>query len=208
MEPKMKHVIFLNGPPRCGKDTVAKILEKHTEPYWDSVGLFKFAQPLRDAACAVFGISDDILDEVKDLPLSKIIDIGDSEEYSKTYTIRKFMIDLSENIIKPKLGQDFFGIKAAHSIIADSVDFSIVSDSGFAPEVSSAIRVIKNMRPNEFSFSIWQIQRNGCSFKHDSRNWIFPDDLTVNEDVQFELINNNIGLTELEIRVIEQYSLI
>ena len=83
----MKKIIFLNGPPSCGKDTIANLL---IEKY-NGVNL-KFAQPIRNAVCGLFDIEDSMLDKVKNNKIE-----------NTSYRIRDAMIDIGENIIKSKI---------------------------------------------------------------------------------------------------------
>ena len=116
----MKKIIFLNGPPSCGKDTIANLL---IEKY-NGVNL-KFAQPIRNAVCGLFNIKDENLDNVKNNTIP-----------NTRYRIRDVMIDIGENIIKSKLSRDWFGDTLLNTIKNEYNDIKliVISDLGFIRE--------------------------------------------------------------------------
>lgn len=150
----MKKIIFLNGPPGCGKDTIANLL---VEKY-NGVNL-KFAQPVRNAVCGLFDISDDELDNIKNNHID-----------NSYYRIRDAMIDISENIIKPKISRDWFGIALLNTIkkYYTNVDLIVVSDLGFIREFEVIYKDLKDL----YDIELWKIYRPNTSFLNDSRSYI------------------------------------
>lgn len=150
----MKKIIFLNGPPGCGKDTIANLL---VEKY-NGVNL-KFAQPVRNAVCGLFDISDDELDNIKNNHID-----------NSYYRIRDVMIDISENIIKPKISRDWFGIALLNTIkkYHTNVDLIVISDLGFIREFEVIYKDLKD----SYNIELWKIYRPNTSFLNDSRNYI------------------------------------
>jgi len=144
-------VIFLNGPPHCGKDHAAKWMVAEYQ-----AAHTKFAKPLREMVCLILGIRDDEIEMLKNSPIN---DDG--------VTVRDLMITLSETFIKPILGQDWFGRRAAEEIASLESPLVVVSDCGFAHEVLACMKTLGN---NEYH--LWRIKRPGHSYKNDSRGWV------------------------------------
>jgi hypothetical protein len=162
MKQNQKLVFVLNGPARSGKDLVADILIDIMPER--RVGIVKFAQPLRDAVTAVFGVNDEGIDDFK---------IRNLQKGNGRFTGRDFMIALSETIIKPHLGMEWFGLAAAKRIIASPADVFAISDCGFPDELRAHIVYRgENDSENEYAYIGWQISRPGHSFNGDSRNWV------------------------------------
>lgn len=176
----MKKIIFLNGPPSCGKDTIANLL---IEKY-NGVNL-KFAQPIRNAVCGLFDIEDSMLDKVKNNKIE-----------NTSYRIRDAMIDIGENIIKSKISRDWFGITLLNTIkkYHTNVDLIVVSDLGFIRE----FEVIYNDLKDSYNIELWKIYRPNTSFLNDSRNYIeYPKIKTRN-------ISNNGDINSLKSLVFEK----
>lgn len=115
-------IIFLNGPPGCGKDTAA-----------DNIGMkvhrLKFAAPIKRMVAGCLNESLDWIEKHKDLP----------DERLNGETARKFLIRLSEELIKPAYGDEFFGRCLVEELIkteeGGSNEFALITDSGFKSEV-------------------------------------------------------------------------
>lgn len=146
-------VLLLNGPPRCGKDTVASIIGK-AHP----VVIEKFAHPLRAAAGAFFELTDEQLEKTK----------------RKDPRVRKFKIGLSENVVRPIYGSDYFGVACAKRVaklaLQSPVSTVIISDCGFEEEAHAFISTLQN--ETDLEAQLWQISRDNCTFSGDSRSWV------------------------------------
>ena len=142
-------IIFLNGPPGCGKDTVGRILERD-----HGAILYKVAAPLRAALCGLLGIEDTEVELVK------------GGRFTTGATGRDLMIGISEDVVKPLLGHDWFGRKCGRQIAQDAPALAVVTDAGFRNEVAAC------MAAADMPASVWRIQRPGCSFAGDSRGWV------------------------------------
>lgn len=149
-------IVLLNGPPRSGKDTLAEELALalgHSH--------MKFAQPLRDAIPAIFGLSQShwnhLLEEHK----------GKASLALMGRTPREAMIWLSESVCKPAFGEAFFGYQLAGRITRGKADRVIVSDSGFQAEAMVLIDQFgaENIR-------LIRLHRDHCTFAGDSRNYV------------------------------------
>lgn len=153
----MPKIVLLNGPPRCGKDTAAVAL---TNAIPNSVH-HKFADPLRNAVPAMFGIGHDLWQTLylynKDVRTSVLFGMSP----------REAMIWLSEEVMKPKFGVEVFGKIAAQTIASYPQETVVVSDSGFAREVMPLIDAF-----GVDNLLIVQIRRPGQTFDGDSRGWV------------------------------------
>lgn len=151
----MTKVIFLNGPPRCGKDTLAEILHRRLK-----TKTLKFADPLKRACHALFSLDvpNEYYDSMKDQKTSSFLD----------NTPRSVYISMSQEYIKKKFGDNFFGKILLNTIRENTkINAFVISDSGFYGEsqvVSEAISP-KNCL-------LIHIYRNGCNFSNDSRSYI------------------------------------
>jgi hypothetical protein len=176
MNNHLKHVVFVNGPPRSGKDTTAEIAIDYLGDE-ARIGVIKFAQPLRDAMCSLFGIKDEDVELWKQTELS-----------AKRHTGRDVMIALSEVIVKPMLDRCFFGKRAADVALRSSAEVILVTDAGFDYEVASFIDEVKDQAPY-CQFTLIQLHRDGCSFEGDSRGYIgLNDDLAY-----FSVVNTSLA---------------
>ena len=154
----MIKVIFLNGPPRSGKDTIARFLEEHL-----GATHFKFATPLKNAAHAMFGLEvlPEHYDSAKDEALWDFMD----------HTPRQVYIDLSEIYVKEHYHKEFFGQILLRSLIktafVEKKTLFVISDSGFVEEAA----VIINKIGAENCLLVY-IYREGCTYEKDSRSLI------------------------------------
>ena len=152
----MSHIIF-NGPPGSGKDEACLFLKtiygyKHLQ----------FKDELFVETARFFNVSMEWFlsgyhdRSVKERP----------EEHLDGKSRRDALIHVSEDIIKPTYGADFFGKKTAEKL--DSVSSYCFSDGGFVDEVLPLINTV-----GQNNICIVQLHRNGCTFSSDSRNYIF-----------------------------------
>lgn len=154
----MIKVIFLNGPPRSGKDTVARFLEEHL----GAIHL-KFATPFKKAAHALFGLdcSSEHFDLAKDDALWDFM----------YQTPRQVYIDLSEKYAKVRYHKEFFGQILLRRILiltawGEKKSF-VISDSGFAEEALTIVNKI-----GAENCLLVRIYREGYTFEKDSRSYI------------------------------------
>ena len=171
---EMPYIIFLNGPPRCGKDTLGLHLYKS----FANVALVKLSWPLKRATY----IMDPDWPELSDVYTDNKDDkhralLGD--------TYREFQIRASEEWLKPSYGQDVLGRIAVEWMRnAHHAKIFVITDSGFAQETYPIT--------NEFGANNClqiQITRPESSFDNDSR------DYWQRQDVDMALLDNDDGLT-------------
>lgn len=157
--------VLLNGPPRCGKDTIGEMLYGLIGGYADGSPadphalLRKFAWPIMEHMWEQHGI--DMRTVNKDLVHPKL--------YGRTP--REVAIAYSEKFCKPLFGQGFFGKHAAESLLGVvNGGMAIFTDSGFASEAEVLVDALGQGNVLQV-----RIARPGCDFRIDSRSyWSSP----------------------------------
>ena len=148
-----KTILLINGPPRSGKDTLTKLFCN----FFDMCHL-KFADPLRKTVPAMFGLKqgfyDYLIEEEKDHPS---VHLGGMSP-------REAQIWLSEEVMKPKFGQDIFGRVAVGTAKSAEQTMICVSDSGFEAEAYAMVEEF-----GKENVGIIRLRRAGCTFSGDSR---------------------------------------
>lgn len=176
--------VLLNGPPGCGKDTAAANLI----PYIDFRHL-KFASPIKRMVAGLLECSMSRLEEIKDVPNRMLR----YEDYLTTRddTPRRLLIALSEELLKTRYGNSYFGNVLWSEACISPSELFIISDCGFQAEVE---RLVNNAgRANCLAV---RIHREGKSFDGDSRAFL-PDGLCKTVD-----IHNNLTVHDLTMRVL------
>ena len=85
------------------------------------------------------------------------------------YSSREALIHVSENIVKPKQGSDFYGRKLVETIGASSERYVFTADGGFRNELVPLLEAGYNVY-------IVHLERNGATFENDSRKLLTEDD--------------------------------
>jgi len=155
----MGKVILLNAPPNAGKDVVAEEFRRVL-----GVAHRQFKGKLFEIAKVISGLTDEEWDAIYTRELKEVPD-----ERLWGLSPREFLIDISERMIKPLAGKDYFGEilgKECSYRLADGLDV-VVSDSGFNEEAEALCRIVgaENVYCVRFL-------REGCSFDGDSRNYV------------------------------------
>jgi energy-coupling factor transporter ATP-binding protein EcfA2 len=149
-------IILINGPPRAGKSTLAKMLHK-LEPHSQVLG---FSYHLKRMVHGIYfgragwDMDPDCFDDVKTIPQ----DMLDGKTWREMY------IFYSEKVIKPLHGKEWFGTKFVE---ACKMPFVFVPDSGFVEE---AERVMRYFGPD--NLTLVRLYREGATFAGDSRSYI------------------------------------
>jgi hypothetical protein len=150
-------IVFLNGPPHSGKDTAAEMLAKNFP-----ATLRKFAAPLKASAAGMLGETVEWIELNKDKTDPRL----------NGQTVRSFIINISEKLIKPLYGDDFFGRCMVGELdkIFGETSFVFITDSGFLGEavpVVNAFGITKCLKV--------EVHRRGKDFSNDSRSyWHMP----------------------------------
>lgn len=170
----MKKIVFLQGPPRCGKDTIGAMLEHMLSAYENvSAEQLKFATPINEWMMSTFGVDcNDGHDK----------EIGCIELFGRGR--RETAIWYSEQVMKPRFGPEVFGEIMVNKLKSMRRDFFIITDSGFKDE---AIPVVEEFGP-ERCISI-KVSREGRDFNSDSRSYWDMDGV---ETIEFNNNYNNI----------------
>lgn len=173
------YIVGFNGPPRCGKDTLAEMLANHmdtqgvTLPVWmESLSL-----PLRETAYAMTGwvgpLDGENYEQFK-LTQFPAFNFADG---------RHIMIDVSERFLKP-----VYGIEIMANLLIQrktGEDFSdgviLIRDCGFQIEVNPLINWV-----GEKNFCLVQVHRPGLDFSNDSREWVTHPDSDMHLDITNE----------------------
>ncbi len=146
-------VILLNAPPNAGKDTIAH--EISCVMGWPHK---EFKGKLFELAKAISGLDDAAWEYIyhrdrKEKP----------QEVLWGLSPRDFMIDISERMIKPLTGKNYFG----EILGRECAHGAVVSDSGFNEEAEALCRTVGANNVYCVRFT-----REGCSFNGDSRNYL------------------------------------
>lgn len=173
----MNRVIVFNGPPRSGKDTaVSTVWQLSRTPCCH----IKMAEPITDSVSSLFGYTqtqwNDVYAHHKDTPQSRLHGM----------TPREACIWMSEEVVKPRFGRDFFGKIAAGKCIARaSVGHTVLmSDGGFLEEVECVVDAVGSE-----NVCLVHLHRPGFDFASDSRGLLDPDQLGIPPENFVSLLN-------------------
>jgi len=150
-------VIFLNGPPHCGKDWGGNALHKKLSRSYP----IKFAAPIKFMIGAIVHEPITVIESKKE----------DTLPFPSTQidTYRELMIHISEQWMKPDFGDDIFGRLAVKRIaqLTPAPDYVIVTDSGFAEEAQPVGELV-----GWDNCLLIHINADGTTFEGDSRSYI------------------------------------
>lgn len=152
----MKKIILLNSPPSSGKDFTADYIIAN----FNNAKKDKFARVLKERTHALYGFAwrpHDFYEAVKE--------IANEDFYG--LTPRQAYINVSELYFKPVHGKDIFGKILAQELDKYEWELMAISDSGFVEEAE----VLINKYGKE-NIILIKIEREGYSFKGDSRSYI------------------------------------
>jgi hypothetical protein len=149
-------ILFLNGPPRAGKDTVGNALRMR----FPGCEVAKFAGELKDAVHRAFNLNvpTDYFESRKDQPCPEFFG----------QTPRAAYIAFSERFMKPLYGQGVFGrllVQTLQGMEEAGVKLVAVTDSGFREEADEVLKVYPEAL-------LVRLHRAGTSFMGDSRSYI------------------------------------
>lgn len=155
----MSKVIILNAPPACGKDTIGSIIADMNQIY--GVRMLSFKAPMFEIARAILGDSNfDYFMFLYEDRLHK--EKPDSILNGKSP--REFMIWISEAIIKPEFGNDYFGRRMVEAVKSGTAP-AIITDGGFSEETIALIEA-------GIQVHVCRLHREGFTFEGDSRNYL------------------------------------
>tara|TARA_Y100001938_G_C8084770_1_gene431286 strand:+ start:847 stop:1488 length:642 start_codon:yes stop_codon:yes gene_type:complete len=209
------HVVILNGPPGSGKDTLALHLTNffngNSKYLYFKEALYKESHKwLGTEAIAFDKFLEIAADEVeKEKPLFDIgipfdVESNEKDKGKTMWSLRMILQHVSENIIKPKFGNNYFGIRALEEIATLEAHGKhkvvFFSDGGFVDEIDTVAEHYRTFVIN--------LSRPGKSFEGDSRDyvydskaerhWPFCNDGTIDEAVYnlANIISRQVGLSD------------
>ncbi|QIW91609.1 hypothetical protein vBAbaMD22_96 [Acinetobacter phage vB_AbaM_D22] len=176
-------VILLNGPPNSGKDVSALILKD----------LFAegehraFKDVLYEETAKYFNVDLEWLTSMatdrttKEAPTRELFDrtLNPLIRFALFlfsfvrpvgFSPRQALIHVSENIIKPRFGDTYFGKKLLSAIQASGANYTFVSDSGFLKELIPLVDA-------ELDITVIRLYRDGCDYLGDSRRYLEDEEL-------------------------------
>lgn len=158
--------VFINGPRQSGKDTAVKFLVHEF-----GCRHYKMAWPMKSSACALLGISEEDAKIYFEDPVAKL------RQHKAFFNMTpvEWLIWLSEDVMKPRFGKDYWGRIAVRNLAEPTqAPFTAVSDSGFRDE---CLPIANTYGPR--NCVIIQLHRPGRTFDGDSRSYIELTDIGV-----------------------------
>lgn len=163
-------VVLISGPPGSGKDSVADALCR-TDLY-ANVAHLRFKEVLVTLVREHYGVSEErwaelYRRETKEVPQAELGGISP----------RAAMIHVSEDVVKPRFGKDYFAKRLADAAAKAGPPGSlrptvvVVSDCGFPEEVATL-----KARFGAVKVLLLRMHRDGCTFANDSRRHVHDPD--------------------------------
>jgi hypothetical protein len=156
-----KLVIILNGPPGCGKDTIAVELGlRH-----DFVEHHEMKRPIYDVVAKELFLDPEEFEwRARDRKLKEV------PHYWYNRSPRELMISTSEDLIKPLYGDEHFGRLASACVTDSTAEVCVFSDGGFKEELWPLI-------DDGHKVIVLRLYRQGFGFAGDSRNYLRDRDV-------------------------------
>ncbi len=116
---------------------------------------------------ALLDVSVSDIEKIKDDPHRLLQQHHPADEPN---TVRELLIAISEEFLKPRYGQDFFGRIAVREAGQSTNNLLLYSDCGFAPEVEHVVRAV-----GPSNCLLFRMYRDGCNYDKDSRSYLSVD---------------------------------
>ena len=214
-----KTVVIFNSPPNSGKDVAVQYLRG----YFGTGEVLAFKDELYLDTARHFDIGvEDLVDYHSDRDLKELPDTMFPKYQSESlkqyffsllyvigvlinnrhlmslgyYSSREALIHVSEDLVKPVKGKDYYGKKLVENIENSSERFYFVSDSGYFEEASSVAN-------KGYNVIIAQLMRSGATFDGDSRSLLNKDDFKEYSNIKFCQIDNNTSLDNLYQNIVD-----
>lgn len=157
----MKTVVILNGPKDTGKDYMANYLVMH-----HGFAKHEMKAPLRKILHEISTLHMGDLGPARcaQLEFTRALKETKREPMFGNRTWREMMIWVSENVIKPKFGQNAFGLAALRAVMNETNEFIVFSDCGFPEE--------RKMLEGHAHVVTVKILWEGKDFEGDSRDYL------------------------------------
>ena len=150
--------VILNGPPGSGKDLAARAISEWSPRFFAHR---EFKTKLFELVKAIYDVDSKTFDQLYNDPKTKEA----PHELFNGLSPRQAMIFVSEEIIKPAFGKQYFGSSAAKLLSENKIN--IFSDGGFEDET---IPVCDKIGAD--NVMIIRIHRLGHDFSSDSRRYL------------------------------------
>lgn len=214
-----KTVVIFNAPPSSGKDVAVDFMLNYFNTglkasfkdalYIDTAKYFNIDvkdlieyhsdRELKERASEMFPKYEE--HSLKQRALSFLYGVGSlfgvcSLMSLGYYSSREALIHVSENVVKPTQGNDFYGRKLVETIQASSERYVFTPDGGFKDEATPLLEAGYNVY-------IVQLERNGATFDNDSRKLLTEDDFKgedgdmLYQNLKFIKMYNNGSLDDL-----------
>ena len=214
-----KTVVIFNAPPCAGKDVSADYMHS----YFQSGQRLSFKEALYEDTAKYFDIDvNDLIEyhenrSLKEIPselfpkhkkhslkqyffaLLFVIGAVFNIRYLMSlgyYSSREALIHVSEDIMKPKYGQDYYGRKFLEKVESSPERYVFAADGGFNSEIVPLLEAGYNVY-------IVHLERNGVTFDNDSRKLLTEDDFKGEDgnmkykNLKFVKMDNNGSLDDL-----------
>ena len=180
-------VLILNGAPMTGKDEIANFLA--SESYL--VEHLSFKDKLFEVAACLANM--DYFD------LKQLNERETKDVYCEALGMspRAWLIYVSEVVVKPHLGKDFFGKALAKTISKETKDgklkwFSVVSDGGFIEEIEAVAKEVGGS-----NIIVARLHREGYTFTTDSRKHLSKEQLELLGVKSFDYYNTAFSVDDM-----------
>jgi hypothetical protein len=150
-----RKVVIFNGPPGSGKDLICDMMCEN-RPHRKHV---RFKDHLFKLTMMMYNVDEETFYEIynnRELK-EKPMDIFGGK------SIRQAMIFVSEVIMKPHFGKEYFGKITAKSC---TKSWNFISDGGFNEEILEVASELNN------NILVIRLHRAGCDFSNDSRDYL------------------------------------
>ena len=150
-------LILINGAPQVGKDTMGDYIINNVITL---IVKYKMTTPLDKIFREIF---PQLSDEEFYMYRETKKDI--TQDIFKGKSLRQIYIELSENVIKPLFGKDYFGKYASHILNNNPVD-TVITDCGFNYEIEA---LLSSINKDAWDIHTFTILRPGYNYSGDSR---------------------------------------
>lgn len=178
------HIVLFNGPPRSGKDTLAKMVQNHLKSQGFDARIDHLSEPLRR-------IAYQMCDMTYGAPGALDYELFKTTWFAQfDRTGRQLMIDISESFLKQQYGQHIMANMLFERNAGCAEKVILVPDSGFQAETNRLCNIY--LPSNVY---LVNVMRNGCDFTNDSREWVNHPGAS---RMQMQ-VNNNSSLDDLAV---------
>lgn len=194
------NIVVLNSAPGGGKDTIASYIVNHvTGAYKAEVKALLFDLAIRMSGLnreTWFALYNDR--RFKESLCPYLIVAG------KQVSLREYLIHISEHVMKPLFGNDFFGKQSAQRLanLFEGNETVVFSDGGFIEEVKELSELAYATNGH---FFLVRIHRGDDDWRNDSRGWLHLSENNI-RGVSFDVTNEEGKMEECAEEIIAKVS--